>query len=48
MTKFDFFKSFERKAFEIAEKQHTWSPDSRTTAMLILEEWYDDYCDEHV
>lgn len=54
MTKFDFFKTYERKAYEIAERQHKRT-ESRynmqaiaSEANLILNEWYDDYCQEHV
>jgi len=55
MTKWEFIKRNELKAFEIAEKQHVWDETSRynvariaAEAQLILEEWWDDYCQEHV
>lgn len=54
MTKREFFKSNERKAFDIAEAQHERT-ESRYNVQaiaaetnLILEEWYDDYKWEHV
>lgn len=56
MTKRDFFKRNEQKAFDIAERQAAGKYDSsryRTghiaaEAQLILEEWFDDYENEHV
>jgi len=54
MTKRDFYKDNERKAYEIAERQHERT-NSRynmqaiaAEANLILDEWYDDYRNEHV
>lgn len=54
MTKFEFFKDNELRAYEIAERQHMRT-NSRynmqaisAEANLILNEWYDDYCEEHV
>ena len=56
MTKRDFFKRNELKAFDIAERQAAGKYDGsryRTghiaaEAQLILEEWFDDYEQEHV
>lgn len=54
MTKREFYKSNERKAFEIAERQHERT-ESRynvqaiaAEANLILEEWYYDYRHERI
>lgn len=54
MTKREFFKSNERKAFDIAEAQHERKDSAyniqwiAAETSLILEEWYDDYRHEHV
>lgn len=56
MTKLQYFKEYEIKAFEIAERQLNGKyDDSRyrtghiaTEAQLILEEWYSDYRNERV
>lgn len=60
MTKRDFYKDNEHKAFEIAmsicqgRRKHLESYNSIFTAdvaaeaNLILDEWYDDYCNERV
>ena len=50
MTKRDFFKANEIKAFEIAMKQN---PDKGTQwlaaeAQLIVDEWFRDYKNDHV
>lgn len=50
MTKRDFYKANEIKAFEIAMRQN---PDKNTAwlaaeANLILHEWHRDYQEEHV
>ena len=50
MTKRDYIKTHEREAFEIAMRQN---PDKGTQwlaaeALLILEEWWFDYRNEHV
>ena len=54
MTKRDFYKDNERKAYEIAERQHERT-ESRynmqaiaSEANLILHEWWCDYQEEHV
>ena len=52
MTKRDFYKDNEHKAFEIAERQHVRTEsrynvqDIAAKAQLIIDEWYDDYCNE--
>lgn len=55
MTKREFYKSNDSKAFEIAAKQHVWNPEISynvqlisAQAQLILDEWFDDYKAEHV
>ena len=50
MTKRDYIKTHELEAFEIAMRQN---PDKGTQwlaaeALLILDEWYADYKEEHV
>lgn len=44
MTKFEYFHKFEIKAYEIAAANHNDRVDEETSN--ILEEWYDDYCQE--
>jgi hypothetical protein len=48
MTKFEYFHKFELKAYEIAAANHSWNHNDRVDeeTSKILEEWYDDYCQE--
>ena len=60
MTKRDFYKDNEHKAFEIAMSicqgrrkyedsyRSILTADVAAEANLILDGWYDDYCREHV
>jgi len=48
MTKFEYFRKFEIKAYAIAAANHSWNHNDRVVEEVsnILEEWYDDYCQE--